>query len=108
MHAMAAPAPPPMVLRRSVKLLIAAYAACGLLEVAIAIFWLSAAQPPAIPLWVPLLVPIALQILTAFRHLERLLAKLTISDDRVKFESGMFSKSTRVVELAKIQDVRVD
>ena len=33
---------------------------------------------------------------------------LTIAGGKMKFEQGMLSKSTRNLELAKIQDVRVD
>jgi membrane protein YdbS with pleckstrin-like domain len=118
MHAMAAPpsgslpsvpgGAGPIVLRQSIKLLIAAYAACGLLEILIVVYWFAAPGPANIPVWVPLLVPLGLQMLAAIRHLERLMSRLTVADDRVKFESGMFSKSTRVMELVKIQDVRVD
>lgn len=42
------------------------------------------------------------------RHLRRRLTKLTVLDDRLRFEAGLFSKTTRTIELAKVQDVRVD
>jgi uncharacterized membrane protein YdbT with pleckstrin-like domain len=33
---------------------------------------------------------------------------LIVSDGRLRYESGLLSKTTRSVELAKLQDVRVD
>ncbi len=40
------------------------------------------------------------------RHIQRV-TKITVLSDHHD-ESGMFSKTTRTVELAKVQDVRVD
>jgi uncharacterized membrane protein YdbT with pleckstrin-like domain len=40
--------------------------------------------------------------------MRRRLIKLTILDDRLRYEAGVLSKSTRTMELTKIQDVRVD
>ncbi len=97
-----------MTLRQSIKLVVAAYLACGVLEVAIVAYWFLAPGPAEVPVWVPLLVPLTLQLFALIRHLRRLTSKLTITADRLRFESGLLSKSTRVMELAKIQDVRVD
>jgi uncharacterized membrane protein YdbT with pleckstrin-like domain len=44
----------------------------------------------------------------AIRHIQRRVTKITILSDRLRYESGMFSKTTRTVELGKVQDVRVD
>jgi uncharacterized membrane protein YdbT with pleckstrin-like domain len=38
----------------------------------------------------------------------RQLTKTTISGDRLRYETGAFSKSTRTIQLSKLQDVRVD
>jgi membrane protein YdbS with pleckstrin-like domain len=97
-----------MLLRPSIKLVVAAYAACGVLEAAILFYWFAAPSPPEIPIWVPLAVPILLQCWAAARHLLRLTVKLTITGDRVRYEAGLLSKTTRVMELVKVQDVRVD
>jgi membrane protein YdbS with pleckstrin-like domain len=97
-----------MVLRQSVKLLLVAYVLCGLLEVAIVAYWMASPDHPDVPIWVPLLLPLILQFLTAVRHIGRLSSKLTVSGDQLKYESGLISRTTRVMELAKIQDVRVD
>ena len=97
-----------MVLRQSIKLLLAAYVLCGVLEAAIAVYWLTSPDHPDVPIWVPLALPLVLQAFTAIRHVGRLGSSLTIAGDRIKFVSGLLSKSTRVMELAKVQDVRVD
>ena len=36
------------------------------------------------------------------------MTKTTISGDRLRYEAGTFSKSTRTIQLSKLQDVRVD
>jgi len=97
-----------MVLRQSVKFLLAAYILCGILEVAIVVYWLTSADHPDVPIWVPLALPLVLQLFTAVRHVGRLTSRLTIVGDHIKWESGLLSRSTRVMELAKVQDVRVD
>jgi len=97
-----------MVLRQSVKFLLLAYVLCGLLEAAIVVYWLTSPDHPNVPIWVPLLLPLALQLLTAIRHLGRLTTRLTVVGDHIKFESGLLSRSMRVMELAKVQDVRVE
>ena len=54
------------------------------------------AVPPLILLW-PLV-----------RWIKRSLTKATITGDRLRYESGFPSKSTRTIQLSKLQDVRVD
>ena len=51
---------------------------------------------------------LALLIFTALRHIKRRMSTITITGDKLRFETGLFSKSTRSVELVKVQDVRVD
>jgi membrane protein YdbS with pleckstrin-like domain len=97
-----------MVLRQSIKFLLASYTLCGLLEAAIAVYWLTSPDHPDVPIWVPLTLPVVLQLFTAVRHVGRLASRLTIVGDHIKWESGLLSRSTRVMELAKVQDVRVD
>jgi len=57
--------------------------------------WVMVA-PPLILLW-----PLA-------RWIKRGLTKATITGDRLRYESGFPSKSTRTIQLNKVQDVRVD
>jgi uncharacterized membrane protein YdbT with pleckstrin-like domain len=97
-----------MVLRQSVKLLIAVYVICGLLEIAIALYWTTLNPFPDVPVWVPLLLPLFFQFIAAMRHISRMATKMTVTGDRIRYESGLLSKTTRVMELAKVQDVRCD
>jgi len=41
------------------------------------------------------------------RHVQRQTVKLTMTADKLRFETGVASKSTRLIQLAKVQDVRV-
>jgi uncharacterized membrane protein YdbT with pleckstrin-like domain len=57
--------------------------------------WLMA-LPPLILLW------------PAAKALRLRFTKAVISGDRLRYETGMAAKSTRTIQLSKIQDVRVD
>ena len=97
-----------MLLRSSVKLIMVAYAFSGLL--AIAVIALSFSEPAIAGLstyWL-LVIPAAIVVVAGFKHLVRLATKLTITEDRVRYETGILGKSTRVMELSKVQDVRMD
>jgi putative membrane protein len=59
------------------------------------------------PWWSPLVLCILL-LWAATRHIKRLAMKLTVSPDKLRFETGILSKSTRTIQLGKVQDVRVD
>ena len=54
------------------------------------------AVPPLLFLW-----PLS-------RAMRRRFTKTTISGDRLRFESGLAAKTTRNIQISKIQDVRVD
>lgn len=55
-----------------------------------------------------LLIPAALFLWPFSRGLRRRFTKITIGGDRLRYESGILSKTTRNLQLSKIQDVRVD
>ena len=57
--------------------------------------------------WVPIVAPLVL-VSPALKALRRQFTKTTISADRLRHEIGAFSKSTRTIQLSKLQDVRVD
>ena len=44
----------------------------------------------------------------AVRALRRKLTRTVITGDRLRYETGVAAKSTRNIQLSKIQDVRVD
>jgi uncharacterized membrane protein YdbT with pleckstrin-like domain len=41
-------------------------------------------------------------------HIRRQATKATISGDKLRYEAGLLSKTTRTIQLSKVQDVRVD
>ncbi len=95
-----------VVIRPTVKFVKAGYSIIFLLIVAAGILqvnFLAPEQPPWLPLVTGLLLLWPLQ-----RHLSRRLTKATITGDKLRYETGLLSKSTRSIQLSKIQDVRVD
>jgi len=78
-----------------------------MIALAIAVY-LKSTGPADVRLWWLLIVPGLLMIVVLTRHIERRLMKLEILGDRLRFESGFLSKTTRTMELVKVQDVRVD
>jgi putative membrane protein len=59
------------------------------------------------PRWVMALPPL-LMLWPAVRYLRRQYTKATITGDRLRYEAGITSRSSRNIQLSKIQDVRVD
>ena len=58
------------------------------------------------PKWVPWLWTVLI-LWPIKRHIQRQSIKLTISGDKLRYETGIGSKSTRIILLSKVQDVRV-
>jgi uncharacterized membrane protein YdbT with pleckstrin-like domain len=56
--------------------------------------------------WVPWL-PVLLLLWPLKRHLRNRLTKMTILDDRLRYETGLLSKTTRTILISKVQDVTV-
>jgi uncharacterized membrane protein YdbT with pleckstrin-like domain len=94
-----------IVVHPTLKFVHAAYGAAVVLIIAGFVlqrtFWDTA------PWWSPLVLCILL-LWVATRHMKRLAMKLTVSQDKLRFETGILAKSTRTIQLSKIQDVRVD
>jgi uncharacterized membrane protein YdbT with pleckstrin-like domain len=57
--------------------------------------------------WVPIVAPLVL-LWPAERWLRRRFIKMVVTADRLRYEVGMISKTTRNIQLSKVQDVRVD
>jgi uncharacterized membrane protein YdbT with pleckstrin-like domain len=97
------------VVRPSIKLLKTAYGvaiftivclgiakAMDLLQ-ALAQYWWLAFVPPVLYLcWI------------ASRHLNLMLSKLVVNDDRVRYEAGLLSKQMHAIDVSKVHDVRVE
>ncbi len=82
-------------------------------------WWLAAAAGIAIYNWgyLPapkpgleflLALPAIMILWTLTRHVGRHFVKMSIETGRLRYEVGMLSKSTRTLEVSKVQDVRVE
>ena len=94
-----------IVIRPSMKFINAGYV-ITLLVVAAGVVLTYQHLPPSYPTWVPALWLI-LFLWPIKRHIQRQAVKLTIAGDKLRYETGMASKSTRLIQLPKVQDVRV-
>src|SRR5258708_7010559 len=100
-----------MLIRPSLKFVKLSYVLCLLVAVALGVYILAvpktdpAASDPRV--W-GFAVPAIWAFLTLWQHMRKMIEKITILGDRLRFEGGIFSKSTRTIELEKVQDVRVD
>ncbi len=98
---------PAMQIRASTKFIKLGYVLVLLLAVAIAVyvkkFW-----PEDQGMWGLEIIPAVLLLVVIARHIKRRLTKLDIVGDRVRYQTGFFSKMTRTEEVIKLQDVRVD
>jgi membrane protein YdbS with pleckstrin-like domain len=91
----------------SVKTIQIGYVVCLLAALGIA-GYLLAIHNQDDRMWALLAIPALAALFLMFRHIQRKLVKLTILDDRLRYEAGFLSKTTRTMELTKVQDVRVD
>lgn len=57
--------------------------------------------------WLPAVAALIL-LLPIRSHIRRQSVKMTIAGDKLRFEAGLLSKTTRNIQLSKVQDVRVD
>jgi uncharacterized membrane protein YdbT with pleckstrin-like domain len=73
------------------------------LEILCLTSWNADAGSPLI-----MIAPLAILAWPASRAIRRQYTKAVIAGDRLRYESGMTSKSTRTIQLSKVQDVRVD
>src|SRR5580700_304035 len=94
-----------MEVRQSLKAVKAAYLLCLLAELALAGLWWY--FQPDLTFWAVAPIPAVMAVFVVIRHIQRRMTKITISSDRLHYETGLLSKATRTVELVKVQDVRV-
>ena len=96
---------PVEVVRPSVKFIYAGFilVAVFLIAALVVHYQLLADQPPLLPGAAALLFFWPIQ-----RAIRRLATKLTITNDKLYYETGLISKATRIIQIPKIQDVRVN
>ena len=91
----------------SVKTIKIGYLLCLLAAIGIAVYLLAIHNQDE-RMWAWLALPALAALYLMLRHIRRRMVKLTILDDRLRYEAGFLSKTTRTMELSKVQDVRVD
>ena len=93
-----------IVIRPSMKFIKAGYV-ITLLVVAAGVVLTYHYMPRTYPTWLPALW-IVLLIWPIKRHIQRQAIKITIAGEKLRYETGIVSKSTRIIQLPKVQDVR--
>jgi uncharacterized membrane protein YdbT with pleckstrin-like domain len=96
---------PEIVIRPTLKLIKAGYAAVG--AVAALAFLSYYRMESRQPLWFPAL-SLLLFLWPLARQARRSFTRMTLSGDKLRYESGFLSKTSRSIQLSKVQDVRVD
>jgi uncharacterized membrane protein YdbT with pleckstrin-like domain len=95
-----------LIIRPTSKFLKAGAALAALvflgLEIGCVMLWNEQAGP-----WLMALPPLIL-LWPGAKAMRRRFTKAVISGDRLRYETGMAAKSTRNIQLSKLQDVRVD
>ena len=93
------------VIRPSMKLIKTGYVLTVII-ILVAVVLTYQRLPENQPKWLPALWAILI-LWPIKRHIHRQSVKLTIAGDKLRYEVGIASKSTRIILLPKIQDVRV-
>ena len=97
--------PEEMILRPSVKLVRLRYWIVTL--VVISFFFVYNRYFPSQPDW-GLLLPVLLFLWPVYHQIVRRLAHLRLEGDLLRYRSGLWTRSVRSIQLAKVQDVVVE
>ena len=94
-----------VLIRPTLKFIKLGYVAVLLLIAVAAWFGLSYEAPPAS--WIIPAAAVMLIFWPIAKHIRRQATRLIVSGDKLRYESGFLSKTTRTISLAKVQDVSV-
>jgi uncharacterized membrane protein YdbT with pleckstrin-like domain len=96
---------PDLVVRPSTKMIMIGYVIALVLVVLgeIAVYIYASAKY----WWAGAVPGVGYLLILGYRHLALMTEKLTFNDDHLHHEIGFISKSTRTINLAKVQDVTV-
>lgn len=97
---------PELTIRPTMKFIKAAAVLATILFLGLEIAYLALWKDSA-PAWVMIFPPLIL-LWPAMRALRRHYTKAVITGDRLRYEVGAAAKSTRNIQLSKLQDARVD
>ena len=97
-----------LVIRPTMKFIRIGYLLAGLVLVAAIVAqsqWTD--RPEGLPSWLIPAVFVLLLLWPASKHLRQRFTVMTMVGDKLRYETGMLSKSTRTIQLSKVQDVTV-
>ena len=97
---------PDLTVRPTAKFLKAGTIVAAIFFVALEAAYLIWLRDQATPIL--LLLPPLILVWPGVRWLRWRLTVVTVTGDRLRYETGLASKSTRTIQLSKLQDVRVD
>jgi len=99
-----------MIIRPTMKFIYMGYVVVIVIVVASVVAMERMQLPPEIPAslrpWIPFL-PVLLLLWPVKRHLLNRLTKMTILDDKLRYERGFLSRTTRTILISRVQDVTV-
>jgi uncharacterized membrane protein YdbT with pleckstrin-like domain len=99
-----------MIIRPTMKFIYMGYVVVLVIVAASVVALERVQMPPQIPAawqpWIPWL-PVLLLLWPIKRHLLNRLTKMTILDDKLRYERGLLSRSTRTILISRVQDVTV-
>ena len=99
-----------MIIRPTMKFIYMGYVVVIVIVVALVVAMERIPMPSQIPSawqpWIPWL-PVLLLLWPVKRHLLNRLTKMTILDDKLRYERGLMSRTTRTILISRVQDVTV-
>jgi len=95
------------IIRPSLKLVRAGYLAVGLLVAVLYFLGFRANWFDEWPWWTPAL-GLLLALWPLKRHIASRFDRLVVAGDRLRLESGVLRRTSRMMQLSKVQDVRVE
>jgi len=99
-----------LTLRPTAKFIIVRMVIAALIFLALEIAWFAlwrANHQDDLLHFLPIVAPLVF-IPPALRALGRQFTSVRVTGDRLRMETGAFAKSSRTIQLSKVQDVRVD
>src|ERR1700757_3957942 len=98
---------PEIVVRPTTKFIKAGFVLVLLLVIAVFLLHARFLEDQPWSRWLPLVAAVFL-LWPIERLIRRQAVKLTITGDKLRYESGFLATSTRIIQLPKVQDVRVN
>jgi membrane protein YdbS with pleckstrin-like domain len=101
------PAVSEIVIRPSMKLIRVAYTLVFAVVFVCVLVYANSSAVDSVPAWVAFL-PALLFLLPIQCHIRNRFTLMALAGDKLRYETGILSRSKRVIQLTKVQDVRVE